>query len=647
MVFDNPVVQDEYIMTASGVTPVFKKMYRKNRKKSAGSVFFAGDDSFLCDYLLYSVVLNNEKINLFNSVNYIDFNDTSDYRKSVLEDSQCNVVFSEEVKNIDYLFFFADCIGGLKDKTKTLKKLRETLERAEKSKARVLVTVLLPEIPVYPTEVTALSERELDFYFEKVCERTPETDYLIELQSICRKAVRDNGINLSLIRFDNVFSPDRYHTPAIDIKKIITESAKNKCVTIGDEDISKVSTVCYVRNAVFSILVSLFCAKKGHIYNGVSRSVTAESVKESLYSINRDTYSLNKTLSPGVAQKYNKISSLSYNSLDTNGLKKKDSYKIGIKHANSFLTGVEYDCSENTDFYCGKIKVIQQLELEILSVIDGICQKHGIKYFLAGGTLLGAVREGKAIPWDDDLDIGMLRGDYEKFRKVCEKELPQGFSFSSPFNGSGSHYTIEKIRLDATYFSTRYSSKNVFPDGIFVDILVYDQTSNNKVLRKIQSLILAVLYDCLIVKWYNKPRKNFHYRLTKLLLPILNIFPFGFYHGLFEFFVKMFSRKKNATLLIDSVGKKLKDGPLPMQGLEDVVYVDFENGKAPIPVDPTGYLNYAYGPTYNSLPVYGKRVCPHNFARIDLGKYVFDPQGKTKFREVNIDGELFENDTEV
>ena len=94
------------------------------------------------------------------------------------------------------------------------------------------------------------------------------------------------------------------------------------------------------------------------------------------------------------------------------------------------------------------------------------------------------------------------------------------------------------------------------------------------------------------------------------------------------------------------MGKKLKDGPLPKKGLEDTVYVDFDGIKAPVPVDYTGYLNYAYGPNYMEKPNLSNRRCPHNFARIDLGKYVFDVKGEKPFREVDLRGELFESEEE-
>ncbi|MCR4586670.1 MAG: LicD family protein [Lachnospiraceae bacterium] len=65
--------------------------------------------------------------------------------------------------------------------------------------------------------------------------------------------------------------------------------------------------------------------------------------------------------------------------------------------------------------------------LRVLAEIDRICVKHGINYYAEWGTLLGAVRHGGFVPWDDDLDIGMMRPDYRRFREAADKELPEGF----------------------------------------------------------------------------------------------------------------------------------------------------------------------------------------------------------------------------
>lgn len=64
------------------------------------------------------------------------------------------------------------------------------------------------------------------------------------------------------------------------------------------------------------------------------------------------------------------------------------------------------------------LEFIQEKELEMAKIIMSICDKHDIEYYIMGGTLLGAVRHQGFIPWDDDLDIGMKRQDYEKFPRL-------------------------------------------------------------------------------------------------------------------------------------------------------------------------------------------------------------------------------------
>ncbi len=641
------VLIDEKVMTTKALQTRFKRISSKKKKIPFKNVGFAGDTSFLCDYLLHATKLNNDKFPAFKNVAYFDDGELSAHRREFFSEADITATPFTEMDNMgdkSLFFFFVDC-NDLSSKDETLCKLKRIFVFMKEHKSsRCVVSAMLPKFRQFDGPANSLAEREFNFFLEKVCERTPEIDYYLTLEKLCRENVRDNKADISLLRFDNVFAPDCYHTPQFNIKELITECIENKKIVINDSDYKDVFTVSYVRDACVNIFVSSYSAKPGHVYNVSSRALSKSAIKEAIFKAYPNDFNLEKNLSAGTERTYRALNCLKFDGLK---IKSNFSLSVAIKHTVSYITGLEYDTSDNVAFYTGRIEQIQAVEIEMLKEIDRICVENDIKYFLAGGTLLGAVRSGGNIPWDDDLDIGMLREDYEKFRKACKTQLSPQYSYSCPFNDSGSHYTTEKVRLDATYFSTRYSSKNVFPDGIFIDILVYDKTSNNKLLQKLQTLILAILYDCLIVRWYNVARKNFHYRLTKFLLPFLRLVPWGVYHGLFEFFSKIYKNKKNAKYLIDTVGKKLKDGPLPIDGLEDTVYVDFEGIKAPIPVDYTGYLNYAYGPNYMEKPNLSNRRCPHNFARIDLGKYIFDEKGETPFRDVDIRGELFETEKEV
>lgn len=134
----------------------------------------------------------------------------------------------------------------------------------------------------------------------------------------------------------------------------------------------------------------------------------------------------------------------------------------------------------------------QKLMTEILKEVHKICEKHNIKYFLDAGTLIGAVRHKGFIPWDDDLDIGMLREDYRKFLEIAKKELPDNL-FLQTFD-SDENYDIYqvpcKIRYNNTLFIQKVIAEN--PDmhnGIYIDVLPYDSLPKSKFVYKIQRKI--------------------------------------------------------------------------------------------------------------------------------------------------------------
>lgn len=642
------ILQDERVMCLQELKPVFKAFAKGDWKTKYKHLFFCGDDNFICDYLYPSVKANNDAVSFFKTVCYVRTGDESAYREEMLQevaDVMEAKSFLETVGSDSVIYYFVDCIDGLPYAEKTLAFLEELFSRmVGQKRMRCVLSVLLPEIPVFSDTVTALSERELSYHLEQTCEKTPELSFYLKLEALCRRVVGDNGVDLTLLRFDNLYAPDRFHTPALPIQQAVLEAVEQKDVVITDADCAECATLTYIRSACRAVFYAAFKTKSGHVYQVADAVVSMREIKGAIYRSQEDRYSLTTNISNGRPSAFRAMSALKF---QKTGIRSGVTLRAGVQHVVSYWGDEPFDTSDNIAFYNGKIKTIQALEVEILQEIDRICRANGINYFLAGGTLLGAVRSGVSIPWDDDLDIGMLRGDFEKFRKACKTQLSPKFSYSSPLNGSGSHYTIDKIRLDDSYFSTNFSSKNVYPDGIFVDILVYDQTSNRKIFQKLHGFLLTAITTLIYIKWYDTPRRKYHYWFSKLMRPIMRLIPWCVFHRTFEFVATLYKNKKNAKWLVDTVGKKVNDGPLPNEGLEQTVYVDFEGIKAPIPVDPVPYLNYAYGPNYMQQPVFSQRQCPHNFARIDLGKYVFDHQETAPFRRVDIRGELYESEDRV
>lgn len=122
-----------------------------------------------------------------------------------------------------------------------------------------------------------------------------------------------------------------------------------------------------------------------------------------------------------------------------------------------------------------ELKKLQGILLEMLLEVDRICKKYDIQYTLIGGTLLGAVRHGGFIPWDDDLDLSMMRGDYERFRTACQEDL-DGSKYFFQDNTTDPEYRwgYARIRRKNSEFVRVGQEHLKMQTGIFLDIFVGD-----------------------------------------------------------------------------------------------------------------------------------------------------------------------------
>lgn len=123
-----------------------------------------------------------------------------------------------------------------------------------------------------------------------------------------------------------------------------------------------------------------------------------------------------------------------------------------------------------------QMKELWAVLLDILVQIQNICDKHGIEYVATGGTLLGAVRHGGFIPWDDDIDLAMTRKNYQRFRRIAEKELTYPYFLQTETTDPSSIRRIAKVmRLDTTAILKSEINRGFsYAQGIFVDIFPLD-----------------------------------------------------------------------------------------------------------------------------------------------------------------------------
>lgn len=142
-----------------------------------------------------------------------------------------------------------------------------------------------------------------------------------------------------------------------------------------------------------------------------------------------------------------------------------------------------------------QLRQLQFVQLELLMEVDRICKKCGIKYNIIAGTLLGAIRHGGYIPWDDDADVAFLRPEYEKFRKACKNELDRTkFYFQDHRNTKGYRWGYGKLRRKNTLFLREHQEHMPYQQGVFIDIFPLDGVPDNYFLRSIKN------FECFCVR---------------------------------------------------------------------------------------------------------------------------------------------------
>lgn len=134
------------------------------------------------------------------------------------------------------------------------------------------------------------------------------------------------------------------------------------------------------------------------------------------------------------------------------------------------------------------LRKVQLIQLEMLVEVDRICKKCDIHYNVIAGTLLGAIRHGGYIPWDDDADVAFLRSEYVKFREACKTELDTSrFEFQDHEVTEGYRWGYGKLRRKDTLFLRKHQENMPYFQGIFIDLFPLDGVPDNYLLRCIHN----------------------------------------------------------------------------------------------------------------------------------------------------------------
>lgn len=162
-----------------------------------------------------------------------------------------------------------------------------------------------------------------------------------------------------------------------------------------------------------------------------------------------------------------------------------------IEYEESYFEGEE----QEGFFVESMMKRAWAAQIEVLKVLEEICIKHNLRYFAERGTLLGAVRHQGYIPWDDDLDISMLREDYEKFLVIAKKELPKEFALLNMYIEPGWDHPFSRITNSRriSYGADRLEMFHGCPYAVGVDIFPLDYLSRNQEEEELRQDLLKIV----------------------------------------------------------------------------------------------------------------------------------------------------------
>lgn len=128
-----------------------------------------------------------------------------------------------------------------------------------------------------------------------------------------------------------------------------------------------------------------------------------------------------------------------------------------------------------------EMKKLWAVELDLLAEFDRVCRKHGLTYFVEGGTLLGAVRHKGFVPWDDDIDVVIPRRDYQKLTEIAAEEFRQPYFFQTSFTDPGLVMGGSRLRNSDTTLISDFENRRPYQNkGIFIDIFVLDNIPDSR-----------------------------------------------------------------------------------------------------------------------------------------------------------------------
>lgn len=270
-----------------------------------------------------------------------------------------------------------------------------------------------------------------------------------------------------------------------------------------------------------------------------------------------------------------------------------------------------------------ELRVVQLCQLDVAIEIKKICKKYNIPYFITGGTLRGAVLCKGFLPNDGDIDIGMLRTDYENFIKICALALSDEYILQNYHTEKNFGFLYSKIRIKGTEYIERSSKDVNIEQGIFVDIYPFDVMPKLRI-QCFKQKIFHKLYKGLLLTRCGYKTK-YDYKIVKVVLKKINsITPISKIYQAAERNLTKYNKKDNLYYFAFEGGHSYKER-ISRNDIESLKVIEFENHLFNAPHNYIAFLKRIYGDSeYEKIP----NKDNHSIIQINAKDYVYKNLGE-------------------